>query len=258
MFQELDLHSNPQSEFSRLTKKTHMPLGKVLLRYRDTLSALGLRDPTTQKLGKGSFGAAFETAIGGGQSTLKFTRDPYEVVASMMLRGRRFDHVVPIFEVWSLPDAKERSHWADWFLIHRAYLKPLQKRDQELIDLLFDIFVEEEHLSVPDVSPGARSMRAKWEMYVKEDLRAHRNMSELPRAMDILRQIATGIRELRSIGIDWEDFHSGNLMVGPKSTIQIADVGYGVPRKKFHFDVPAIDVDMAKSYAAKFKAPAAA
>jgi len=244
VFQDLDLNSNPQSEFDRLTKKTHMPLGKALLRYREC---------------KGSFGAAFETGIGGGKSVLKFTRDPYEVVTSIMLRGKKFDHVVPIFEVWSLPDTQPKSNWAAWFLIHRGYLKPLTEKDKKMVNILFDIWMDEDlGLDVPDVSPGARAMRAKWEMYVKEELREHRNMAELPRAMDVLRQIATGIRELRSIGIDWEDFHSGNMMVGPKNVLMIADVGYGVPRKKFHFDVPAFTDDVAKKYARGFTLPSAA
>ena len=249
-----EVQGNPKSEFDKLTKRTHMPLGQVLLRYREALSALGLRDPVSQRLGLGSFGAAYETKIGGGSSVLKLTRDPYEVVTSLASRGRDFEHVVPIYEVWSLAETQKKQHWAAWFVVHRAYLKPLTAKDKKLVDILFEIFVEDD-LDVPETTSGHRAMRSKWELYVKEDLGETWQKSELDRAMELLRQIATGMKELRSIGIDWEDFHSGNLMIGPKGAIMIADVGYGVPRRTMHHEIAPLTIESAQDYARTFTVP---
>lgn len=252
-FSDILNENRAKSDFDRITAKTHMPVGKVLLQYQTALRALGLLDPNEQRLGRGSFGVAFKTNLGGTTSVVKLTRDPFEVITSAYLRGKSFAHVVPIYEVWGLEGTQEKKHWAPWYVVHRAYLSPLRESDKRLIDIIFDIFVEEEHLDVP--TPGARSMRAKWEGIIKDDLREHRNVSELPRAMTILDQISAGVRELRSVGMDWEDFHSGNLMVGPGGAIQIADVGYGAPRKDQQLLVEALTEDRARDYAKSWKKP---
>ena len=241
--------SEDQDSWDIQTNQIHLPLGGVLLSdYAPALRTLGLLDPVKQQLGRGGFGVAFKIASPGRRnSVLKLTRDPLEVVASWSLRSRKTSHVVPIFEVWSLPKMQQHDHWAGWWAIHRDYLHDFKTKDGNLLETLFDLWKDESlDLSIPKPGNAGRGMREKWRSCMREwtDCSA----IEIGRSMLLLDQISKGIQEMSQIGIDWTDILPDNLLLDGAGALRISDVGFGQPRRDIECDPPELTIELARRY----------
>jgi serine/threonine protein kinase len=230
------------------TQQIHWPLGGVLAsEYAPALRALGLVDPVEQKLGKGGFGIAFKAKLHGRTSVLKLTRDPLEVVASWALRGRPTQHVVPIFEVWSLPKMQRFDHWASWWVVHRDYLLDVPKKDGDLLETIFDLWKDDDiDLSIPKPGDAGRGMREKWRQCFRHETDC--TTIETGRAMLLLDQIARGIREMGQIGIDWTDILPDNLLRDSTGALRVADVGFGRAKRDIECEPPELTVELAQRY----------
>lgn len=224
-----------------------MPLGLVMLKHRDCVERLGLIDPVKQKLGKGAFGAAYEVDLGG-KSVLKFTRDPSEAQASAVLLGKHHKNIVDIHRIWVMSET-HRHGLRGWYAIHRSYMTPLSKKDATLVDLLFDLYND---MSLDLKFPKAthRAMADKWRSYLRDDL-IENGMTTGPfleRGMELLRQIGEAVHAMHSMGIDWEDVHSGNLMRRADGTLVVADVGWGFMHDDTKVHVPPLGRDDVEAY----------
>ena len=257
------VYSGSDPEWDELTRRPHVEVIEALFRYADSLRPLGLRDPAAQLLGRGAFGVAYKTRLGGKDSVLKLTRDPHEVLASYQLVGKRHRHVVPIHGVWSLAQTHVYDFWAPWFLIHRGYLDPLGKVDAEICDFLFYAFISDDHDLSPIPLRGGDRIRAEWKEiistgWVDIDRRGkHRDVKgyegqRATRAMQMMVEISHGIEELRRVGIEWADCHAGNVMRDAGGLLKIADVGYGSERDKFLVEPTPLTPDLAVKYARRF------
>jgi hypothetical protein len=240
--------SEEQDSWDAQTNQIHLPLGGVLLSdYAPALRALGLLDPERQRLGSGGFGVAYKLDRHK-PSVLKLTRDPLEVVASWALRSRKTEHVVPVFEVWSLPKTQRHPHWASWWVVHRDYLHDFSDRDGDLLETLFDLWKDENFdLSIPKSGSAGRSMRDKWRTSLKEWTDC--STSEVTRTLALLDQISKGIREMGQVGIDWTDILPDNLLRDGQGMLRIADVGFGQPRRDIECEPPELTLDLARAYA---------
>lgn len=236
------------STFSTITKAPHMPLGSVMLAHRESLERLGLSDPLAQRLGKGAFGAAYEVDLGG-KSVLKFTRDPTEAQTSAFLTGKRHERVVDIHNVWVLSDTHTEK-LRGWYVVHRSYMSPLSKRDAAMVDVIFDLYGNVD-LDLKMPRPQHRAMTDKWRSYLRDGLteRGMTGPSALAKTMDLLRQVADAVFAMHSLGVDWEDCHSGNLMRRGNGTLVVADVGYGL----MHQDTKVFVQELTPTGAAEYR-----
>lgn len=268
------MKSQPQthpSTFTRLTEQAHVPLGVAMTDNMAPLMEMGLRDPVGQRLGNGAFGAAYEIPARG-RSVLKFTRDPSEVQASILLVNKAPKHIVHIYGVWALArtfDPLVRG----WYVIHRDYLTPMSKHDQMLVDVIFELYGDESlDLTIPRRKQFA--MMDKWRAYIRnfftnedgvevrddEGSRVQLLSSGklIGRTMDLLAKIGDAVKEMHKYGIDWEDIHSGNIMRNAAGRLVIADVGYGLMHNDFDHTVAYLTTDEARSHLAQFVDPPAA
>lgn len=245
---EISTSKEELDSWDAATQQVHWPLGGVLnSEYAPALRALGLLDPPEAKLGTGGFGCAFKARLFGRDCVLKLTRDPLEMVASWLLRGKTTEHVVPIYEVWSLPKMQRYPHWASWWVIHRDYLHDVTKKDGDLLQTVFDLWQDEDlDLSIPKPGPAGRGMREKWRMCLKHNTEC--TAIESGRSLALLDQISKGIREMGQIGIDWTDILPDNLLRDRAGVLRISDVGFGQPKRDIECEPPELTLDLARQY----------
>jgi serine/threonine protein kinase len=243
-----DTSDEVEDSWDAATNQVHWPIGGVLnSEYAPALRALGLIDPAEQKLGRGGFGYAYKVKLHE-TSVLKLTRDPMEVLASWALRGRATEHVVTVYEVWSLPKMHRFEHWASWWVIHRAYLLDFNKKDGDLLETIFDLWKDDDlDLSLPKVGAAGRGMREKWRQVLRHETSC--NQMEAQRCLILLDQTCKGIREMGQVGIDWTDILPDNLLRDRQGNLRIADVGFGLAKHDIECEPPELTVELAREYA---------
>jgi len=199
--------------------------GQVLLSYADAFRGLGLFDPTEQKLGRGAFGHVYRLGSKDAPTgALKITRDVYDAMASHALIGKTHLHLPKTLNVWSL-DETFVDEWAGWYAIEREYLHPLDKQDTDLVEVLYQVYDNDNIRNLKIPMRHNRAMRDKWRVYVREILTESDSVHLLPRTMELLAKIGEGVQELAALGITWSDIHSDNIMRAGDNALKIADVG---------------------------------
>jgi hypothetical protein len=253
--------SEPSENMATLdawTQRPHYSRGRVLLKHRTLFRTLGLHYPVPQQLGHGSFGAAYAVPIIGG-SVIKLTRDPYESIASFDLAGKKTKYTVPIYGVWTVEDSffghdDDADDLTPWYVVHRAYLQPLDKPIAEAMNLLYWIY-HDDSLDMKIPQPHHRGMRSKWEAEIRAKIdEKNLNPKLFPRAMLLLDHVGVAIRELHDIGIDWFDFHASNMMRDREGTIRIADVGWGVMHQDTTREIPYLTEENVAKHLTSFTA----
>lgn len=259
------------STFSELTTQPHYPVGHVLLQNMATFRPLGVEDPVRQQLGKGAFGVAFEVDLHG-KSVLKLTRDPTEVQAAHLLAGKDPERIVKVHGVWAIENSFQPG-LRGWYVVHRAYLTPLGKRDARLVDAIFHVY-EDTTLDLTIPRRRHHAMLDKWRGYLREELASpdggipvdedgvrvasFGGRAALARTMDLLVKIGQAVDEMHKVGVDWEDIHSGNIMRNDKGRIVIADIGWGLVHEAFTEEIPYMTPEVALRYAEPRKGPSVA
>jgi len=253
------------SSLELLVSEPHHPLGHVLLQNMPAFMALGVEDPIRQKLGKGSFGTAFEVDLHG-KSVLKLTRDPSEIQAAFLLRGKPSEHVVRVYGAWSI-ESTLLPGLREWYAIHRAYLTPLSKRDALLVDAIFNLYEDTSLDLVIPTKVRNHGIIDKWRVYLRQELQATvveisaddegfptsslAGKRNLARALELLKTIGRGVNEMYRAGIDWEDIHSDNIMRDENGTLVIADIGWGEMHDDFSQEILGLNAGDATRYAAE-------
>jgi serine/threonine protein kinase len=199
--------------------------GQVLLSYADAFRGLGLVDPTAAKLGRGAFGHVYRLGPADAPTgVLKITRDVYDALASFSLIGKTFPRLPQTKGVWVLAETFI-DRWAGWYAIEREYLHPIDEKDAALVEVLYQVWENEKISNLKIPKTGNRAMRDKWRVYVREILESSGSLNQLPRTMELLAQIGQGVQELASLGIDWCDIQSENVMRDSTGALKISDVG---------------------------------
>lgn len=258
-----------------ILREPHLPLGSVLMEHADLLRSFGLRFPLEQRLGTGEFGAAYHVPWGAEDgSVLKLTRDPTEVQAAVLLRGRESRRIVQIHNVWYL-DRSYQPGLRRWYLVHRAYLYPLKPLDKQLIETIYALYDETDpsDLTLPR-SMKQRAMVDKWRGYLRMELGGQGGLTDdegtqlaqtvgvspqhIKRAMQLLLQIGAAVDEMHKAGIDWEDIHSDNLMRSRSGRLVIADTGWGLMHDDFEAEIPTLTPEGVREHMASFSTESAA
>ena len=236
-----------------MLSKPHRVLAQVLLRSRESFWKMNLDNLEQQMLGRGRFGVAYQIDVGTGPSVLKVTRDPYEAITSYRLQGMKTSRVVPVYKVWQCSTSQP---WSDdglgWFVVHRALLAPVSKRDAQHLEYIYSLYLDEaQDLWIPDPGNSGRAMRAKWKRFVESDYEGQ----EAARVLTILNDVSIGASELRKLGIDWGDCHSDNMMRDGNGVLRISDVGWGMPERDAEVIPPDFSLDEVREYLTSIKAP---
>lgn len=261
-------------ELESLLAEPHLNLGTVLLSHAPLLRRLGLKDPISQLLGLGEWGAAYHVSWGGKHgSVLKLTRDPTEIPAACLLKGHSSKRIVPIHGVWYL-DKSYRPGFQQWFVIHRGYLHPLKQKDKQLIEVIFAVYddTDPRDVTLPR-SQKQRAMLDKWRGILREELGGQGGWTDhegevvaasmgvsgkdLKRAMMLLLQIGAAVDDMHKAGIDWEDIHSDNMMRSDDGKLVIGDIGWGVTHDDFEGEVATLTEEHIDEHMERFAKPAA-
>lgn len=175
----------------------------------------------------GTNGTAFD--LGNGK-IFKITRDQKEAAASAVLVGKELTNVVRIYAVWRFKDT-------DFYGILQEKLEPISEAESKE----YDDAIIATHLPVwihksgydfekakdltkqyilsqvkknfkdspnsPEAQKFAHSINAKWNLLVKKY-----NMREM-------------FNTLKQLGINFVDFHAGNMMRRPDGTLVLIDLG---------------------------------
>jgi hypothetical protein len=240
---------------TQVLSEPHYPLGHVLMKARKQIVPLGIHTPLAQRLGAGSFGTAYEVDIlAGKRSVLKFTRDPTEAQASAFLCGKFSKHVVDIYRTWSLNWTHEKG-LRGWYVVHRAYLNPVSKKDKRLLHALWVLYGDMD-LDLKFPRANHRAMTDKWKSYIREELEAQQmhTTQNLARTMHLLGEVSACVHALHALGIDWEDIHADNMMRRDDGTMAIGDVGYGLMHDDTTVTVEDLTTDIAQAYRQKVAA----
>jgi serine/threonine protein kinase len=232
-----------------------------MLQNMGALMPLGIHAPLKQLLGKGSFGTAYKVNLFGQTSVLKLTRDPSEVQASTLLKGKPSKRIVRIHDLWAIKGTFERD-LRGWYAIHREYLTPLSKKDAALVEAIFVVYGDTSlDLTFPR-SARQHAMLQKWRGYLRMEMMdgdgmpldeeggalSMGNPKLIQRGLQLLIQIGQGVDEMHKAGIDWEDVHSGNIMRNARGALVIADVGFGLMHDDFDAEIPFLTSDVAREY----------
>ena len=241
--------SDGPGTLTRILNEPHHRIGHVLLRQRDAARALGIHNPRSQRLGRGSFGSAYEVAIiPGVRSVIKFTRDPSEALASAFLCGKRDPRVVDIYRTWSLNWTHERN-LRGWYVVHRAYLHNLSKRDTDLVEVLWRLYNDME-IDLKFPRANNRAMIDKWLNYIRDELEEMQayTKANVSRTMTLLMEVSQCVHAMHRLGIDWEDIHPGNMMRRDDGTMAIGDVGFGLLHDPVRAHVDNLTTSLAIDY----------
>lgn len=175
----------------------------------------------------GTNGTAFD--LGNGK-VLKVTRDQKEAATSAVLVGKELANVVRIYAVWRfkdtdfygilqeklepLPDAEGKA-FNDALIatrlpvwIHKSgydFEKAKEMTKQHILSQVKEKF--KDNVNSPEAQKFAHAINDKWNMLVKKF-----SMRDM-------------FNTLKQLGIDFADFHAGNLMRRADGTLALIDLG---------------------------------
>ena len=233
--------SSSGSSSSGLEAPPAMNLAVVVGLYARHLARLGLCDiaPTEsggQCLGSGLYGSVYRVR----DHVLKLTCDMNEAVASYQLVGRESKRVVRIQSVACLKDTASEK-LTEWFVVERELLHPPSESDHRILTTLWNLYEKQQDLLIPT----GHQMMSRWRNALPEDF----SPRDRARAVFLLEATAAGARELSQVGLQWSDFHPGNLMKrlngNDKGGVYvIADPGPGFTgwKKKRSIQIPVMRI----------------
>lgn len=210
------------------------PIGKdmasrIVSKFPKGMARLGIdvKAVSEMEAWTGTNGTAFD--LGNGK-VLKITRDQKEAATSAVLIGKELTNVVRIYAVWRFKDT-------NFYGILQEKLEPLPDADGKafndaLIATRLPVWIHKsgydferakemtkhhilsqvkekfkDNANSPEAQKFAHSINDKWNMLVKRF-----NMREM-------------FNTLKQLGIDFADFHAGNLMRRSDGTLVLIDLG---------------------------------
>lgn len=202
---------------------------KVVSRFPKGMARMGIDVESLPGLTSwtGTNGTAFD--LGNGK-VLKVTRDQKEAAASAVLVGKELENVVRIYAVWRFKDtnfygilqekleplpAAEGKEYDDAIVatrlpvwIHKSgydFEKAKELTKQYIVSQVKEKF--KDNLNSPEAQQFARAINDKWNLLVKKY-----NMRGM-------------FNTLKELGVNFVDFHAGNLMRRPDGTLVLIDLG---------------------------------
>lgn len=204
---------------------------EILKKFPKGLAQLGV-DPNTidqlQVLGVGTRGAAFAV----GDKVLKVTGDDREAQASARLVGGKHNNLVKVYKVIKLGKTGA-------FAIFQEKLNPLPK-DQEtefnnaLVNTGLPVWIKAANYDWGQA-------KAKVKQYILQKVKKKVGNYNSPEAQELVNKanadwqllvkkykIGELFDEIKALGVNFSDFHAGNLMKRDDGTLVIIDLGNSV------------------------------
>jgi hypothetical protein len=203
---------------------------ELLKRYPKALRRIGVdvnRLDSLPVLGTGTRGTAFD--LGNGK-VLKVTNDDREAAAASMMVGKDLKNIVHFYAVWKFKDTS-------FYCVLQEKLQPLPKEQAErfndaLVATGLPIWIKRangswdeakkltkeyiisqvkkrfsDNMNSPQAQEFARGINEKWNMLIK-----HFGLRDM-------------FNTLTELGIDFHDYHAGNVMVRADGTLVLIDLG---------------------------------
>ncbi len=221
---------------------------QVLSAFRDKLAKKGIDVRSLKKLGTGTMGVAYD--MGGGK-VLKITADVREAKASSLVAGKDIPNIVRVFDIWKFPGA-------DWYGLVIEKLTPLSPQEEkqltdavvntgfpvflhranddwnEAMKLLAQAAVKKFYSTAYAQFPNAATTQGgqgtrdpRVQKFVKTNL--DKTVQEFDRITKEYKMRSL-FKSLKSLGIQYYDFHGGNYGRRADGTLVLFDLGRSISK----------------------------
>lgn len=179
-------------------------------KYAKLLSKHGIK--IGKELGRGAKGVASEATWNGKTGVLKLTEDVSEAKSSNHIKGKKLKHVVHIYEVFRIPDT-------DVFGIFQERLQPISDKEGGELNRVMDV--------ISYARAGNEMFKGNTEGIIKKVAKLF-GMQKIGNELNHLNYIGIDMdefvdlyqkfdmdgmfKELASQGIEFADYHPGNMM----------------------------------------------
>lgn len=219
----------------------------VLRAFSDKLKKKGIDASKLKKLGVGTMGVAYDL----GDKVLKVTKDVREAKASAIVAGKNIPNIVQVYDIWKFPGV-------DWYGLIIEKLTPLSKEEeqqltQSVVNTKFPLLLHQAgddwnkamqmlaqqtirnlassaYTQFPDANPaqGGQGMNdPRVTQYVRDgSTKSIQDFDRLTKGYN-MRQL---FKSLKSLGIQYYDFHGGNYGRRADGTLVLFDLGRSISK----------------------------
>lgn len=220
---------------------------RVVNAYRDRLTKKGISVDSLKKLGTGTMGVAYDM----GDRVLKITRDVREAKASSLVAGKNLPNIVQVYDIWKFPGL-------DWYGLIIEKLTPLSKEEEKqltdaVVNTKFPVllyqsgddwnkamqklaqeamkrFYSAAFSKFPDTatSRGGQGTRdPRIQTYVQSQV--NKTIQEFNKITKEYKMMEL-FKSLKSLGIQYYDFHGGNYGRRADGTLVLFDLGRSISK----------------------------
>lgn len=217
----------------------------ILRAFSDKLKKKGIDTSKLKQLGVGTMGVAYDL----GDKVLKVTKDAREAQASSIVAGKNIPNIVQVYDIWKFPEV-------NWYGLIIEKLTPLSKDEeqqltQSVINTKFPLLLHQasddwnkamqalaqqtiKALSVrayqqfPDADPskGGQGMNdQRVAQFVRSGAQKSIQDFDMLTKQYNMRQL---FKSLKSLGIQYYDFHGGNFGRRSDGTLVLFDLGRSI------------------------------
>lgn len=229
------------------TNNLEQDSGTILRAFSDKLKKKGIDTAKLSKLGVGTMGVAYDL----GDKVLKITKDVREAKASSIVAGKNIPNIVQVYDIWKFPDV-------NWYGLIIEKLTPLSKEEeaqltQTVVNTKFPLLLHQAgddwnkamqmlaqqtirslatsaYQQFPDADPtkGGQGMNdTRVAQYVRNgSTRSIQDFDKLTKQYN-MRQL---FKSLKSLGIQYYDFHGGNYGRRADGTLVLFDLGRSISK----------------------------
>lgn len=219
---------------------------KILQAFKDKLAKKGIK-PGIPKLGTGTMGVAYDL----GDRVLKITKDAREAKASSIVAGKTIPNIVQVYEIWKFSGV-------EWYGLIIEKLTPLSKEEenqltQAVINTKFTMLL---HQAGDDWNKAMQMLaqqslqnlqKQAYQQFPDADPAKGGQGMNNPQVLQFIRAGATKtiqdfdkvtkeynmrqlFKSLKSLGIQYYDFHGGNYGLRSDGTLVLFDLGRSISK----------------------------
>lgn len=220
---------------------------KLIQAFADKLAKKGINAKSLKKLGVGTMGVAYDM----GDKVLKITKDAREAKSSSIVAGKTIPNIVQVYDIWKFPGV-------DWYGLIIEKLTPLSKEEenqltQAVINTKFPMLlhqagddwnkamqmlaqqsmqglVQQAYAQFPNANPSAGGQGLN-DPQVQQFVRAGatKTIQDFDRITKDYKMRSL-FKSLKSLGVQYYDFHGGNYGRRADGTLVLFDLGRSISK----------------------------
>lgn len=220
---------------------------KLIQAFGDKLAKKGINVKSLKKLGVGTMGVAYDM----GDRVLKITKDAREAKASSIVAGKTIPNIVQVYDIWKFPGV-------DWYGLIIEKLTPLSKEEenqltQAVINTKFPMLlhqagddwnkamqmlaqqsmqglVQQAYTQFPNANPSTGGQGLN-DPQVQQFVRAGatKTIQDFNRITKDYKMRSL-FKSLKSLGVQYYDFHGGNYGRRADGTLVLFDLGRSISK----------------------------